>query len=77
MSATTVGAHQTTTANGKQSQSGYMVWDARCLSEVVKAPETKLIAPLIDGKPDMKQAYVVHVHATYEPSCGHIEIKHD
>ena len=54
----------------------YMVWDAHCLFEVSKQPDKYLIAPHVDGQPDMRQARLMATHVTYKPECGQIVIKH-
>jgi hypothetical protein len=55
-------------------QTAYMVWNSSCIIEVTKDSNTRIIAPMIAGLPDMSKARLERVHATYTPSCGVITV---
>lgn len=61
--------------SARASQTAVMVWDSECLSDVHATKGTKLIAPLVDGEPDMKHSYAIGVNITYAPGCGRIEVQ--
>ena len=56
-------------------QQAYMVWNAHCIKKIEQTDKVYIEAPMFDGKPDMKQAVIRGQVATYEPSCGKIEIR--
>lgn len=56
-------------------QQAYMVWNKPCISKIEQTDKVYIDAPMVDGKPDLKQAEIHGQVATYEPSCGRIEIR--
>lgn len=53
----------------------YMVWDAKCLSDVKVVEKTTLEAPMGQDGPDMTAAILTHVSARFKTACGHIELR--
>lgn len=51
------------------------VADTTCIS-IDKTQQTKFIAPVVDGKPDLKHGHLEGVHAVVDTNCGRIEIVH-
>lgn len=56
-------------------QSAVMVWGDSCITSVERGIGTRIEAPMVDGKPDMKRALLYGVHASYIPECGQIQIR--
>lgn len=46
-----------------------------CIS-IDKTQQTRFVAPVVNGKPDLKHGHLEGVHATVDTSCGRIEIIH-
>ena len=53
----------------------WMVWDAKCLSDVKVVEKTTLEAPMTESGPDMNAAILTHVSARFKKDCGHIEVR--
>lgn len=52
------------------------VWDRVCLDNIVMTQDTKMEAPLNqDGTPDIKNARIRGLHATFSLPCYRIEIR--
>lgn len=66
---------QFTSVRASELQQSYMVWDKTCIKEVIVKASTFIDAPLVDGKPDLKQAIVHNLNVIYDSTCGRIEIR--
>jgi len=66
-----------TCARGQESTSKYsvLVWGKGCITNIQLGDKTRLEAPLVNGRPDMREAKVYNAVVTYSPECGHIEIR--
>lgn len=53
-----------------RERSAYMLFSSACLAI---GPRTEMIAPMVDGEPDIVHAKVSHL--IYKPSCGVIKIQ--
>lgn len=60
-----------------QAQHSVMVFDAGCIAELAKSEKTKVEAPMIDGKPDLKHVTLKDPVLRLTLSCGHYEIRRD
>lgn len=53
----------------------FMVYDSPCILSLEKKKTTTLVAPMIKGQPDLNHLKLTDVLTTYDPLCGHIEIR--
>lgn len=58
-----------------QETEAYAVWDGACLKDITRVPETRLEAPMENGKPNMKKAKVLHVNVKFDTDCYRIEVR--
>ncbi len=66
-----------TCARGQGSASKYavLVWSKGCITNIQLGDKTRLEAPLVNGRPDMREDKVYNSVVTYSLECGHIEIR--
>lgn len=57
------------------SQHPVMVWGADCIKSFHGKKDTTLEAPIVDGKPDMSQAVLLHAVLSITEACGHVEVR--
>lgn len=58
-------------------QVAYMIYGPSCIEKLEKGRHTQVEVPMKDGEPDMDNAVIVGVVATYNKSCGKIEIRRE
>lgn len=57
-----------------KEQRGWMVWDNTCISDLTRNEKTRVVAPMVNGMPDMKQANLEGALVTFDHNCGRIVI---
>jgi hypothetical protein len=62
-------------AQPAEPPAAYMVWDKTCIQRIELTEATRMEAPLLDGKPDMKRIQMRGQLVTFDPKCGRIEIR--
>jgi hypothetical protein len=64
----------------RNDQYGVMVWDSSCIKSLFKTEETRMEAPMVDGKPDLKSLRLINGGVELVPNglegCGHSEIRY-
>lgn len=51
------------------------VWDRTCLTKVEFTAESRMEAPLVDGKPDMTKVVLIHPIVTFNSNCWRYEVR--
>lgn len=64
-----------TLASTTEPQQAFMVWPNTCILEAFTTSETRVEAPMRDGRPDLSQAKVVGMTVRLDMGCGHYETR--